>query len=69
MRMWVIHVRPHLSWILKESLCPGQRFELGPFDLNANTLSHCYKVGLYRKAVQAYDIPNLYSETYISQNP
>ena len=44
----------------KISKCLGRGSNRGPFDLKANSLLRPYKSGLFRKAVQVYDIPKLY---------
>ena len=64
MHMWVIYIGRHLSRNLKQSPCPGRGSNRGPFDLKSSTLPRRYKAGLYRKAVQVYDIPNLYPVTF-----
>ena len=49
---------------IKISPFPSQGSNRGPFDLKSSTLSRQCKAILYHKAVQVYDIPNLYPVTY-----
>ena len=54
-----------MSRILKNLPVPAGDRTGDVFDLEASTLPRRYKIGLYRQAVQVYDIPNLYPVTYI----
>ena len=60
MRMRVISVRRHLSQILKNLHVPAGDRTGDPL-ISSRALNHvAIKADLYRKAVQVYDIPNLY---------
>ena len=49
--------------LLEKISMPCQGSSRGPFHLKFSTLPRCYKARLYSKAVQVYDIPNLYPVT------
>ena len=54
-----------MSRTFKKFSCLGRGSNRGPFDLQSSTLPrHSTKAGLYRKAVQVYDIPNHYPVTF-----
>ena len=60
MHMWVIYVGRHLSRTLKKSNAPAED-RTGDPSIYSLALYHvAIKAGLYRKAVQVYDIPNQY---------
>ena len=65
MHMWVINVWRHLSRTLKKNLHVPAEDRTGDPSISSVALYHvAIKVGLYHKAVQVYDIPNLYPVTF-----
>ena len=68
MHMWVISIGSHLSWTLKNLHAPAEDRTEDP-SITSRTLYHiAIKAGLHRKAVQVYDIPNLYPVTKEKEN-
>ena len=64
MHMRVIYVGRHLSRTLKNIHVPAED-RTGDPSISSLALYHvAIKAGLYRKAVQVYDIPNLYPVTF-----
>ena len=64
MHMWVIYGGRHLSRTLKKYLHGPAEDRTGDLSILRQALYHvAIKAGLYRKAVQVYDIPNLYPVT------
>ena len=64
MHMWVISVGRHLSRTLKKSLHVPAQDRTGDPSIYSRALYHvAIKADLYRKAVQVYDIPNIYPVT------
>ena len=65
MHMWVIYVGRHLSRTLKKIHHSPAEDRTGDPSIYSRALYHvAIKAGLYRKAVQVYDIPNLYPVTF-----
>ena len=65
MHMRVIYVGRHLSRTLKKYLHFPAEDRTGVPSIYSLALYHvAIKAGLYRKAVQVYDIPNLYPVTH-----
>ena len=63
MHIWIISVGRHLSRTLKKSNAPAED-RTGDPSIDSRALYHvAIKAGLYRKAVQVYDIPNIYPVT------
>ena len=61
MHMWIISVGRHLSRTLKKANAPAED-RTGDPSIYSLALYHvAIKAGLYRKAVQVYHIPNIYS--------
>ena len=64
MHMWVISVGRHLSRTLKKILHAPAEDRTGDPSIYSVALYHvAIKAGLYRKAVQVYDIPKPYPVT------
>ena len=65
MHMWVINAGRHLSRTLKNFYVPAED-RTGDLSILRRALYHvAIKAGLYRKAVQVYNIPNLYPVTHV----
>ena len=64
MHMCVIYGGRHLSQTLKKNLHALAKDQTGDPSISSLALYHiAIKSGLYSKAVQVYDIPNLYPMT------